>query len=85
MSPGKPESEEVVAVNWCVAEAVRYPAESRAVVPRATAEHSAGSTSSTHWIRLSTRRIVALPIRTPFPNIPAHVVQAQFVWTLPLY
>ena len=85
MSPGKPESEAVVAVIWRVAGAVRYPAVSRVVVPRATAEHSVGSTSSTHRIRLSTRRIVALPIRTPLPNIPAHVVQAQFVWTLPLY
>ena len=81
-SCGATEAEAAVEVAIAGPEpAVSGAAARRAVVPAAAAHHPAVARCRTRRIRDTARRILAIPIITPFIHIAVHIVESPRIWT----
>ena len=76
---GNAKAEAAAAVNRHAPVAVRRPAIRGLAAPTAAPEHAERVRRGTNWIYHSRRRIVPIPVRTPFPYIPMHVMESKLV------
>ena len=79
---GHPEADEVAADRRAVHEAARRPAKPGGAIPTPAPNHPIRARGSPLGARHRDAGIVAIPIMTPLPNIPVHVVQTPCVGSL---
>ena len=76
---GNAKAEAAAAVNRHAPVAVRRPAIRGLAAPTAAPVHAERVRRGTNWIYHSRRRIVPIPVRTPLPDIPMHVMESKLV------
>ncbi len=76
----KAEAQIVVATRRVVVVATRRATNLRIEVPATATIHATRPRTRTHWICLTISTVIwFIPITTPFPNIPMHVIQAPCI------
>ena len=76
---GEAQTEAAAAKRGRAASAISNAAARCVVVPAAATAHAVIAGGRTRRISLRRREIRVIPVRAPFPNVAAHVVQAQLV------
>ena len=79
------EAKSAVPAVRIAAEAIRRAAAPRIVDPAPATDHAVRPTHRTCRVILCIAAVGTIPVLTPFPNIPAHVVDAKFVGLLGRY
>ena len=80
-----PETEDEVAEVGGEVVAIGNTAAGGAVVPTAAATHAVGARCRSLWIGLAATAVIAFPVATPLPHIPAHIEQTQPIRTFGPY
>lgn len=79
---GQTEAQIVVLAFWAVVVPKRHPTVLRIVVPTTSTKHAVRACRRPRRVSLTTATVIAVPVRTPLPNIAAHIIYSNFIWCL---